>query len=79
LAEHQKKIPAENVENSVDAAINARLTRHLMENAGRPPVEVQAEQSQPGLWARLVTNSGIAFLMATLGVFSLLDRKQRVL
>jgi hypothetical protein len=79
LADHQKKIPAENVENSIDSAVNARLTRHLMDNAVRPPVEAPQEQAEAGLWSRMVTNSGIAFLMATLRIFSLLDRQQRVL
>lgn len=77
MADRQKNVPVENPDSSVDASINARLNRHLMDNAVKAPVE--DEESSPGLWARMMTAGGIAFLMSVIGLFSLMDRKQRFL
>lgn len=64
--------------DTVDASINARLTRHLMENAAKRQ-DAPASPERPSLGMRLLVGSGIAFLMSIVGLYSLLDRKQRYL
>ncbi|HZG30055.1 MAG TPA: hypothetical protein VE079_16500 [Ensifer sp.] len=65
--------------DAVDAAINARLTRHLIDNALKES-DVTAEPPQAtGLGERLLVASGLAFLMSVLGLYSVLDRRRRFL
>ncbi|MCD2178080.1 hypothetical protein [Rhizobium sp. C1] len=66
-------------DDSVDVAINARLTRHLMGHATRDAETVPADNTRETFGARLLTMSGIAFLMSILGIFYLVDRRQRLL
>ncbi|MCD2173516.1 hypothetical protein [Rhizobium sp. C4] len=65
--------------DDVDASINARLTRHLMENAVRPDEASKPAAAAMGLGERVVVAGGTAFLMSILGLFSLLDLRKRFL
>jgi hypothetical protein len=70
---------SDHVDGAIDASINARLTQHLMDNAARP-AEVEFQDSRrEGLRSRILTATGLAFLMSVLGLYSYFDRKQRVL
>lgn len=64
--------------DTVDASINARLTRHLMDNAAKSGDAPQA-QASVGLGERIIVAGGTAFLMAVLGLFSILDIRKRFL
>ena len=64
--------------DDVDASINARLTRHLMDNATKPGDAPQAKASM-GFGERLLVVGGTAFLMTVLGLFSILDIRKRFL
>lgn len=65
--------------DDIDASINARLTRHLMDNAARPGDAAQAQAPAMKMNERLLVAGGTAFLMAVLGLFSLLDIRKRFL
>ncbi|HWU64470.1 MAG TPA: hypothetical protein VN112_20825 [Ensifer sp.] len=65
--------------DDVDASINARLTRHLMDNAAKSTDAAQAQAASMGFTERLLVVGGTAFLMSILGLFSLLDIRKRFL
>ena len=65
--------------DNVDASINARLTRHLMNNAVSADQVPQAKAATMGTAERLLVVSGTAFLMFVLGLFSLLDLRKHFL
>ena len=65
--------------DDVDSSINARLTRHLMDNAARDNQAPQSKAGAMGLGERLLVVGGTAFLMSILGLFSLLDLRKRFL
>lgn len=79
MADHQKQISPDDGENSVDAAINARLTRHLLDGAIKLDAQNAQAVDKSGFWTRLATTGGIAFLMSILGLFSLFDKRTGVL
>lgn len=65
--------------DDVDASINARLTRHLMDNAARPSGEPKPQATAIGIGERMLVIGGTAFLMSVLGLFSLFDLRKRFL
>jgi hypothetical protein len=64
--------------DDIDASVNARLTRHLMDNATKP-ADAPRAQTAMGFGERLLVAGGTAFLMTVLGLFSLLDIRKRFL
>lgn len=61
--------------DAADAAINARLTKHLMDHA----VTATAADVAPGqgtFIARVLVSPGLLCLAAVLGIYTALDRKQ---
>ena len=66
-------------DGDIDVSINARLTQHLMDNAARPAEVEFQDTRREGLRTRILTATGLAFLMSVLGIYSYFDRKQRVL
>lgn len=65
--------------DGVDSSINARLTRHLLDNAVRDHQAPQAKATVMGLGERVLVVGGTAFLVSVLGLFSLLDFRKRFL
>lgn len=82
-----------NADLDADAAINQRLTRHLVENAAKDrsaPINVSSaiyastdETRQPsspgGMFQQAVAIAGVIGLMVVLSLMSVLDRKHRLL
>lgn len=79
LAINPDKTQNESKIDDVDASINARLTRHLMDNAVKPDDAVAPRVAAMGFQERLLVAGGTAFLMSILGLFSLFDLRKRFL
>lgn len=65
--------------DDVDASINARLTRHLMDHAARPGDAVAVDAGAMSLRERVIVTGGMVFLASILGLFSILDIRKRFL